>query len=379
VLAPPPPVAVDVTPLVGLRTGIGTAVAALVEALDRLADGPPLVPYALSRRARRHRDELPGATRFVPIPARFLLSAWARSEHPRVDRWLRPAAVVHATNYLAPPSRHPTLVSVWDCSFLRRPELASSAVRALGPVLRRAVARGAHLHTGSAYAAGEIDDVLGPGLLAAGRVHVVAPGVPDPGPVGDPSPAVAPLVAAGPYLLALGTLEPRKNLPALVRAFGALAPAHPDLHVVLAGPDGPDRPGIDAAVAGLAPALRDRVAVTGPVGASDKRALLEGATALVYPSRDEGFGFPVLEAMQAGTPVVASRVGAIPEVAGEAAVLVDPEQLDTPEALAGAIATVVDDPDRAAALVAAGRERTGRFSWHRAALGLTDVYRELAR
>ncbi len=120
-----PTVAIDVTPLLGVRSGIGAAVAEIVAALRALEAGPDLVPYTLSTRARLQRDAVPSDTRFVPIPARILLRSWARGDVPRIDRWLRPAQVVHATNYLAPPSRLPTIVSVYDCSFVRYPELCT--------------------------------------------------------------------------------------------------------------------------------------------------------------------------------------------------------------------------------------------------------------
>src|SRR5579862_2261687 len=104
----PPParaaVAIDVTPMLGARSGIGNAVGEIVSALHDLEAAPTLVPYTLSLRARMMRADAPPGTRFVPWPARALLRSWAHGDVPRIDRWLRPAAVVHATNYLAPPS-----------------------------------------------------------------------------------------------------------------------------------------------------------------------------------------------------------------------------------------------------------------------------------
>jgi hypothetical protein len=110
-----PTVAIDVTPLLGARTGIGVATAEIMTAFRGLEAGPALVPYTLSVRARRHRADVPADTRFVPLPARVLLTAWARVDSPPIDRWVRPADVIHATNYLTPPSRLPTLVTVYDC------------------------------------------------------------------------------------------------------------------------------------------------------------------------------------------------------------------------------------------------------------------------
>src|SRR5262249_34165951 len=154
-----------------------------------------------------------------PIPARILLRSWTRGDAPRIDRWLRPAQVVHATNYLAPPSRLPTLVSVYDCSFVRYPELCTPEVRAFDPAIRRAVARGATLHTGSEFAAGEIEEIFGPGLRAADRLVVAPLGIP---PLGDESvmpPEVAGAIGDAPLIVAIGTLEPRKNFTHLIGAF----------------------------------------------------------------------------------------------------------------------------------------------------------------
>jgi glycosyltransferase involved in cell wall biosynthesis len=366
-------VAVDVTPLIGVRTGVGAALADIVDALQHLDDAPALVPYALSLRARHHRDELPPDTRFVPVPATVLLHAWTRVDFPRIDRWLRPARVLHATNYLAPPSRLPTLITVYDCSFARYPELCTPEVRAFGPALERAVARGATLHTSSEFVAGELDDLYGPGLRAAGRIVVVPLGVPHlDAPSAVPLP---PSVAGAPYVLAIGTLEPRKNLDRLVRAFGVVAATHPGVRLVIAGKDGDARPAIDAAIAALDRPTRSRVVLAGPVDDATRTALLRGATVLAYPSLYEGFGFPVLEAMACDVPVVTTRAGAIPEVAGTAALLADPLDADD---LAGALDAALGDDALRRELVARGHARAQQFSWSATAAALARVYRDLA-
>ena len=370
-----PTVAIDVTPLLGARSGIGAAVAEIVTALRALEAGPDLVPYTLSTRARLHRDAVPADTRFVPIPARILLKSWVRADAPRIDRWLRPAQVVHATNYLAPPSRLPTLVSVYDCSFVRYPELCTPEVRAFDPVIRRAVARGATLHTGSEFVAEEIEEIYGRGLRAAGRLVVIPLGVPTLGDAAEMPAAVAEVLRGAPFIVAIGTLEPRKNFAHLVGAFGALATRHPDLRLVIAGHDGPARPEIEAAVARLAVGVRERVVLAGGVTDAGRRALLENATLLAYPSIYEGFGFPVLEAMTAGIPVVAARAGSIPEVAGDAALLFEPTN---EEALAAEMERVISDATTRTELIARGRDRVHAFSWDHTARALASCYRRIA-
>ncbi len=343
-----------------MRTGIGHAVDEILRTLRALADPPEQIPYTLSIEARRRRNEVPASTRFVPIPARVLLSTWTRSDLPRVDRWLHPARVLHATNYLCPPSGLPTLVSVYDCSFVRYPELCAPEVRVFEPILRRAIRRGVTVHTTSEFVANEIDEIFGPNLRASGRLVVVRLGIPALGDASEMPRAVTQRVGAAPYVLAIGTLEPRKNLAHLVSAFGALAATDPDLHLVIAGNDGPARPNIDAAIARLPASAGERIVLPGPVSEAGRRALLEGATVLAYPSIYEGFGLPVLEAMSVGVPVVTARAGAIPEVAGDAALLVEP----TDEAgLAAAIKRLREDDATRRDLIERGRRRVLQFSW----------------
>jgi glycosyltransferase involved in cell wall biosynthesis len=368
-------VAIDVTPLLGARTGIGHAVAEVFSALRNLEAAPTLLPYTLSTRARMMRVHVPDDTHFVPIPARILLNAWQHVDVPRIDRWLRPARVVHATNYLAPPSRLPTLVSIYDCSFARYPELCTPEVRAFEPIVRRAVARGATVHTGSQFVADEIEEIFGPGLRAAGRLVVIPLGVPELADESELPPEIADRLDGAPFVLAIGTVEPRKNYPHLVSAFGAVAARHDDLSLVIAGPDGPARAETDAALESLERGIRQRVILAGPVSDRAKRGLLAGATVLAYPSLYEGFGFPVLEAMTAGVPVVAARAGSIPEVAGDAALLV--EATDE-EALAGALDQVVSDEELRRELVARGHDRVRAFSWSDTARALASCYRQLA-
>jgi glycosyltransferase involved in cell wall biosynthesis len=164
----------------------------------------------------------------------------------------------------------------------------------------------------------------------------------------------------GNYLLYVGTLQPRKNLVRLVEAFAQIQT--PDLQLVLAGQKGWLYAGLLARV--KTSGLSGRVIFTGYVADDDKAALLSGATALVYPSLYEGFGLPVLEAMACRTPVLTSDVSSLPEVAGDAAWLVDP--LDT-EAIAAGMARLVADAGLRHTLVERGALQIRQFSWARAA------------
>lgn len=360
-------VAIDVGSLVGRPTGVGRFTGALVDALEALPEPPRLVRYVLSGRA-----QLPPDVRRLPYPARAALVAWGRVGHPR-PRWsLRGVDVVHGTNFVAPPGPWPTVITVHDCSPLTHPERVSPVVRSFVPVLRRAVAAGAWVHTPSDYVAAQAAELLG-----TGRVRSVPHGAPEPmAPApGRPSglpPALAALDGR-PYILAVGTIEPRKNLVRLVEAFGRLAPSRRDLHLVLAGPPGADQPALAAAIDRLPSALRARVVLAGWVDDPVREWLLAGARVFAYPSLDEGFGLPLLEAFAAGVPTVAARAGSLPEVAGNAALLADPLDVD---ALAGALADVLDDREIGERLVRAGRARLGDFDWSTTAAAMTELYRD---
>ena len=359
----PVTVAFDVGPLIGARTGIGVAVAHLREALERRSD-VQLAPYLTSYRAR---DEA-GTTR-LPLPAAVAHRLWSRMGHPQVDRWLTPADVIHGTNYVVPPSQLPRLVSVYDCWFLRQPDLAHPDVRRAGKVLRRAVEHGAVVHASSNATAAAVRTFM---PTADVRVVHLAP-VPLPPPADTPP--IADLVDRR-FVVAIGTLERRKNLPTLIAAFARLAGDHDDVLLVLAGNYGDDRAAIDAAISAAGPDLANRILLTGRIEEPARSWLLHHADVLAYPSLDEGFGFPLLDAMQAGVPIVASDAGSIPEVAGPAALLASATDV---AAIADALATALSDESRRADLVAAGRQQLATFSWDAAAEEMAAIYHELAR
>ncbi|MET0145972.1 MAG: glycosyltransferase family 1 protein [Ilumatobacteraceae bacterium] len=355
--------AFDVGPLHGHRTGIGAAVAHLADALgDR--DDLVLSPYLLSFRARPT-----AGVRRLPMPAAAAHRMWARSDHPTMDRWLEGTDVVHGTNYVVPPTRRPAVVSVYDCWFLRQPERAAPAVRRAGEVLRRRVAAGASVHTSSAATASWVTELLG-----TKDVHVVHLGPLDvpASPTYAPAGWLSPLHGV-PYVLSVGTIERRKNTPGLVRAFAG-ADLPPEVRLVLAGAPGDDADALDEAIDAQPVAVRSRVMRPGAVDGATKAWLLHHATVVAYPSLDEGFGFPILEAQQVGVPIVASSAGSIPEVAGAGAALVP---VGDDDALGAALVTTIDDQERRRELVAAGHANVARFSWSATADAMVALYHQL--
>ena len=212
------------------------------------------------------------------------------------------------------------------------------------------------------------DDLIKFYGTAAAKIAVVYPGRdPDLKRVDDPAIIAAALARYGipsPYLLYLGTLQPRKNLVRLVEAFVASGLHSEGYALVLAGKSGWLAEPLLAVVRAQPPAVREHILLPGYIDEIEKAALLSGATALVFPSLYEGFGFPVLEAQACGTPVLGSNSSSLPEVAGDGALLVDP--LDT-AALAAGLRRLASDAALREALIAEGYANLARFTWKKAA------------
>jgi glycosyltransferase involved in cell wall biosynthesis len=174
------------------------------------------------------------------------------------------------------------------------------------------------------------------------------------------------------YFLFVGTLQPRKNLGRVLRAFARLGGTDADsVGLALAGAAGLGSPDLRRQVDELG--IAERVRWLGYVAEGDLPGLYAGATAFVFPSLYEGFGLPVVEAMAWGTPVITSSVSSLPEVAGDAAVLVDPYDVD---GLARAMQRLLDDACLRDSLIAAGRQRARRFTWERCAEDVEAVFDE---
>ncbi len=357
-------VALDGTQLLGPRTGIGTAVTAMFQGLAGRSE-VSVVGYTLSARGWRHLPAQvpPGvATLGKPLPANALLRLWSVSELAPVEMWAGRVDVVHGTNYVVPPARRAArLASVWDMTPVRYPELCTATSLRYPRLVQRAVDRGAWIHTGSEFVAGEIRAHFG---AAADRVRVVAP------PVVQRAARPAPGAAGPPYVLFVGASEPRKDLPTLVAAFDQLAADHPDLELHLVGPPGWAERSVAETVENAV--HRRRIRRLGWV--PDLSSVLSRATMLAYPSLYEGFGIPPLEAMAAGVPVVATTAGAVPEVTAGAALLVAPRDV---AALADAMERVLVDSDLRRRLVDDGHARARFFSVERSTGALVRLYLDM--
>jgi glycosyltransferase involved in cell wall biosynthesis len=364
-------VAVDATAIPPRLTGAGVYAAELLQRFARRDDLDLVVFAAVGSFAALAAPGLRlRAVRAAGLgrPARI---GWTQLAAGRAAR-RSDVQVLHGLHYELPlRAGLPTVVTVHDLTLVTHPEWHEAAkVRYFGWALRRAVAAADRVLCVSATTARDLTEHLG---VAAERVDVTPLGT-DLVPASDEEVALLRARAGldGPYLLGLGTLEPRKDLPTLVRAFAALAAELPHT-LVLAGLAGWGSDELAGAVA--ASGAAERIRLTGYVPERDKAALLSGADLLVYPSRYEGFGLPVLEAMACGTPVVTTTGGSLPEVAGDAALLVPPGD---PEQLAAAVLKLLGDQAAWADQARRGRARAASFTWERCADLTAAAYRKAA-
>jgi glycosyltransferase involved in cell wall biosynthesis len=287
--------------------------------------------------------------------------------------------VLFAPNFVPPPTRSDRVVlTVHDLGFRRFPETAPQTTRRWLARLDRALAGAARILAVSEATKADLVELAG---VEPSRIVVtplgVDPEVYRPAPPSEVNRARAAFDVPGRYVLSIGGIEPRKNLPRLVEAFGRL-PGDLDVALVIAGggvawnPEG--REALEAAIRRLPPDRAGRVRRTGYVAERDKVALLTGAEVMAYPSLYEGFGLPVLEAMACGAPVLTSSRSSLPEVAGDAARLVDPEDAD---AIAGALGALLVDEAGRERLRAAGVARAAGFRWEETARRTAEVLREV--
>jgi glycosyltransferase involved in cell wall biosynthesis len=390
-------VLIDYRPALRERSGVGEYVYQLARALlaefPRGAAGPPLdlTLFSSSWKDRVVREAGIGGAAIVDrrLPVRVMNLAWHRLGWPAIESLAGGTFdVAHSPHPLLLPSRTAArVVTIHDLYFLTHPERTDAEIRRDYPALARRHAHQAdRIIVPSQFTAREVEQRL---EVPADRISICPHGRP------EWTPRAAP-PAGGGYVLFLGTLEPRKNVGGLLDAWERLA-AHgpPEGGHYVRTDHGPPEGGHyvrqklpELVLAGRATAAArpwlDRIARPplyglvrhiGYVDPARRRELYEGARLLVQPSFEEGFGFPVLEAMTAGVPVVAASRGALPEVLGGAGLLVDP---DDPDQMASAITDMLADDRLAAISASKGVARSRHFDWQRTARSVYDAY-QLAR
>jgi len=303
---------------------------------------------------------------------RPLRLAWEQARGPGLADRLRPD-LWHGPHYTMPlRATVPAVVTVHDLTFFDHPEWHERwKVRYFGRMIPASAARARALVAVSAHTAHRLEAVVRPRCPVLVVPHGVDAGRFSPEPAPDDLDRLAALGVRPPFVAFVGTIEPRKDVPALVRAMARLAPRHPEVQLVLAGGAGWGAEALDASLA-AAPVLAGRVVRPGYVEDATVTALLRRAAAVAYPSLEEGFGLPVLEALASGAAVVTTTGSAMEEVAGGAALLVAPGD---DAALAGALESLLAGGAEADRCRQAGPPVAATYTWAASAQGHLAAYR----
>ena len=351
-------IAFDVSPLSHPRSGIGNYLRGSLAGLAEAAAGEHDI-VAFAPTSPQGKKAIPAALAGIPVEVRlrflpfahFWRQAWSRLGRPPVERFLGPVDVLHFSDWMYPPQRGGIrATTIHDLVPLRHPEWVQGRTRRMHSAKYRNAATTCDLvFTNSEYTKREVVELL---RVPDERVRVAYPGV-------DArfSPQGERAELGLPYVLTVATLEPRKNLGAAVEAFALLG--RDDLMLAVVGAEGwGERPELD----------RPGIVRFGYVSDEELARLYRGASAFIYPSRFEGFGMPIAEAMGSGVPVVASSHPSLDEASGDAALRADP---DDPGEIAAALDAALADRDRLAQL---GLEHAGRFTWRETGRVLLDAY-----
>ena len=351
-------IAFDVSPLSHPRLGIGTYLRGSLAGLAEAAAGEhELVAFAPT--SPQGKRAIPAALAGIPVTvslqflpfAHFWRQGWSRLGRPAVERFLGPIDVLHFSDWMYPPQRAGVrATTIHDLVPLRFPQWVQGRTRRMHTAKYRNAARTCDLlFANSLFTARDVVELLG---VPEDRVRVALPGV-DAVFTSDGESADL----GRPYVLTVATLEPRKNLATLVEAFAMLG--REDLRLAVVGAEGwGEQPALD----------RPGILRLGYVGDDELARLYRGAAVFVYPSRFEGFGLPVIEAMACGAPVVCSSHESMDEACGGAALRADP---DDPAAVAAAIESALGDREE---LRRRGLAHAAHFSWTTTGRAILDGY-----
>lgn len=312
----------------------------------------------------------------IHFPEKVLYTLWHRlGLRAAIDRFLRPVDVIHGPDFLVPPSNSPSIATIHDLTWEIVPQCAHPSLRDyLQSAVPRSIQRARKVIAVSETTRQDIIERYGVPPHKVETIHNGVDGSYFSSGDRDTSDICLRLGIEGPYLLSVGTLEPRKNHVTLIRAFSEFHRRNSDFTLVLAGRSGWMSEPIQQAIE----EARNRgVPILQITNAKDHelRALYQRALCLVYPSWYEGFGLPVLEAMAAGTPVIASDIPVHREIASDAVLYASPDSLD---AFISQMGEMVDNDTTRSLLVKRGHKRAQKYTWTSSVSKHLALYKEVA-
>ena len=385
-------IGIDYTSAARQQAGIGRYTRELVTTLLRMESAHQYVVFAATggldgtrwasetERLRTASAGQPAASirfRTLPISDDWMARLWQRLCLPApVEMVTGGVDIFYSPDFVLPPTyrKTRTLLTIHDLSFRYFPEAFVPSLRQyLERVVPRSIARSDLVLADSAHTQSDIIALFG---AAPDKIRVLHGGV-DPRFQPDPEPGERERlqshygIGVRPYVLSVGTLQPRKNYVRLIKAFAQVETSRlADPQLLIAGGQGWLYEDIFAEAA----RYRDQVRILGFVDDADLPALYRNAALFVFPSLYEGFGFPVLEAMACGVPTISSNASSLPEVAGDAALLVDPLNVD---ALAEAMTCVLENADLSTGMISRGLVQAAQFTWERGARQLLNTFEGL--
>jgi glycosyltransferase involved in cell wall biosynthesis len=369
-------IGIDYTPAYEQGAGIGRSVRGLVYGLTTLDTQTDYRLFIAGANTASLPPQLaPNFTYYPsPITPKWWARIWHRARIPyAIENILGDIALYHATDFVLPPIRKHTksILTIHDLSFVRVPETASPSLKKyLDVVVPRSIARATHVHAVSETTRQDIITLYNTSPQKVSVIHNALESHFKPTPISDDILAKY-HVPNVPYIITVGTVQPRKNYSRLVEALHRVRD-HYDIHLVVAGGRGWLEDEFYNTIQKTH--MTEYVHVTGFVADEDLPALYSGAVCMAYPSLYEGFGIPILEGMACGVPVLTSNTSSLPEVAGDAAIMVDPYRID---AIQEGLERLISDQNLRHNLIQKGFIQSKKFTWKESGRQLNMLYRQL--